>query len=284
MQFFEELGNYTFLQHAVLASLLASIACGVMGSYVVVRRISYIAGAIAHCVLGGMGMARYLQVVHGMEFFTPLVGATLAAIIAAFIIGLATLYARQRSDTVLSVVWALGMAIGITFITRTPGYYQDLMSYLFGDILMVGRGDLWLIAGLDLVIVIATLLFYNKFLVISFNEELARLRGIKVGFYNLLLLELIALTVVLLVQVVGLVMVIALLALPAATAAQVTKNLWKMMLLAIILSVLFTIGGLAISYEPELPAGATVIELAGLVYLVIILAKWLWSRRAAKES
>lgn len=277
--FWDALWRYPFLQYALLAGLLASVACGIVGSFVVVRRATYAGGAIAHCVLGGMGVARYLQVVHGVAWMTPILGATAAAVLAALIIALVTYSGQQREDTVLSAVWAIGMAVGISFIAATPGYYEDLMSYLFGNILMVSGSDLLLMGVLDFVVVGATLLFYDRFLIISFQPEVARLRGIRVGLYHALLLLLTSLTVVLLTQVVGLVMVIALLTLPAATASQFVRRLWQMMVLASALCLLFTVGGLAISYGPELPAGATVIELAGAAYLLVLGGKWLLARR-----
>lgn len=276
--FWEHLQMYTFLQYAILGGALASVACGVVGSFVVVRRTTYVAGAIAHCVLGGMGAARYLQRVHGVEWMTPMIGATAAAMLAALIIAAVTISGRQREDTVLSAIWAIGMAVGISFITATPGYYEDLMSYLFGNILMVGFSDIWQMALLDAVIVILMLLFYNKFLVISFQPELARLRGIRVGLYHTLLLLLISLTVVLLTQVVGLVMVIALLTLPAATALHFARRLWVAMVVASALCFLFTVSGIVLSYGPELPAGATVIQVAGASYLLTVFGKWVWKK------
>lgn len=277
-EFFEHFGRYPFLQSAVAAGALASVASGIVGTYVVTRRRTYIAGAISHCVLGGMGAARYLQLKHGVTWLTPLAGATLAALAAALIIAVVTLYGKQREDTVLSAVWAVGMAVGVSFIAATPGYNEDLMSYLFGNILMVGRRDLWLMVGLDVAVVSVTLLFYNRFLVMSFHEELACMRGISVPLYSVLLLVLTALTVVLLVQVVGIVMVIALLTLPAATASHLVRRLPYVMVTAIVLSMLFTIGGIAISYGPELPAGATIVELAGGTYLFVLLGRGVWRR------
>ena len=267
------------MQHALLAGLLAAVACGIVGTYVVVRRITYIAGGIAHCVLGGIGAALYLQRVCGWTFIRPLHGAVVAALLAAMIIGLVSLRAKQREDTVIGALWAVGMAAGVLFIARTPGYSQDLMSYLFGNILMVTAGDLWLIAILDVLVVAVALLFYNQFQAICFDEEFARVRGIPVEFYYLLLLALIALTVVLLVSVVGIVMVIALLTLPVAVAGYFARRLWQMMVLAIGFSILFTTAGLAVSYKPDLPAGATVIILAGAVYLLVTIASRLLRRR-----
>lgn len=266
--FFADLANYRFLQYALLASVLVSVASGVVGAYVVVRRITYIAGSIAHCVLGGLGAAKYLQIVHGWQWFSPMYGAAATAVLAAIIIGLVTIKAKQREDTVIGALWAIGMAAGVLFIARTPGYQEDVMSYLFGDILLVERHDLWLIAGLDAAVVLLGILFYNKFLAVCFDEEFARLRGVRVEFYYLLLLCLTALTVVLMMKVVGIVMVIALLTLPAAVAGYFARTLWQMMILGILLSMAFTTSGLVLSYRPNLPAGATIIVLAGLAYLL----------------
>lgn len=272
IQFFIDLQEYTFLQNALLAGLLAGVACGVVGSYVVTRRISYIAGGIAHCALGGIGAARYFQKVHGWESFEPIYGAILAALLAAGLIGFVSIRAAEREDTVISALWALGMAVGLLFITRTPGYNEDLMSYLFGNILLVGPQDLILLVVLDGIVVSLTILFYNRFLAVCFDEEFSRLRGVPVEFFYLLLLVLIALTVVLLISVVGIVLVIALLTLPAAVAGRFTRSLVRMMVLAALLSMLFTTGGLAASYGPNLPAGAVTITIAGIVYLAVNLS------------
>jgi zinc transport system permease protein len=268
--FLSDLPRYPFLQYALITGVLASIACGIIGSYVVTKRISYIAGSIAHTVLGGLGAARYFQTVYHWEWFHPLYGAVFAALISAVIIGLVSMRAKQREDTVIGSLWAVGMATGILFIYKTPGYNEDLMSYLFGSILMVSPQDLWMIAGLDILVVIAGVLFYNQFLALCFDEEYARLRGVQVEFYYLVLLCLTALTVVLLVTVVGIVMVIALITLPAAVAGELTKRLWHMMALSTVLTVFFTTAGLAVSYGPDLPAGATTIIIAGTTYLLVV--------------
>lgn len=270
MEFLSALSNNVLLQRALLAGIIASVACGVVGSYVVARRITYIAGGVAHCTLGGMGAARYFHEVYGWTWLHPLHGAMTAALLAAVIIGWVSLRAKQREDTVISALWAIGMAVGILFIARTPGYYEDLMSYLFGNILLVSRGDLFMIAGLDVAVVACGVLLYNKFLAVCFDEEFARIRGVSVDFYYLLLLCLTALTVVVLVKVVGLVMVIALLTLPVAVAGSFARRLWQIMLLSTFISIGLTTGGLAVSYGPELPPGATTIVLAGALYLIVI--------------
>ena len=270
-EFVAALQQQTFLQYALLTGILAGIACGVVGSYVVTRRITYIAGGIAHSVLAGLGAARYCQTVFGWAWLNPLYGAVAAALAAALVIALVSLWsAKEREDTVIGAVWAVGMAVGILFIFKTPGYNEDLMSYLFGNILMVSSEDLWLIAALDALVVGVGLLFYNQLLAVCFDEEFARLRGVHVDFFYLLLLCLTALTVVLLVTVVGIVMVIALLTLPVAVAGHFAKRLWQMMVLSAVLTILLNSFGLFFSYGADLPAGATTIVLAGALYLAVI--------------
>jgi len=268
---------YPFMRYALVAGLLASVACGVVGTYVVSRRIVFVSGGIAHCVLGGMGLAHYLAAVRGWPV-TPVQGAVAAALAAALIIGAVSLRAGQHEDTIIGALWAVGMAVGLIFISRTPGYNADLMSYLFGNILMVRRADMWLIGGLSLLIVIVAGALYGRFQAICFDSEFAWLRGVKVHAYYMLLLCLTALTVVVLIQVVGLILVIALLSLPAAIAGQYARSLGRMMVGAVALGALFTVSGLAASYGPDLPAGATIIVIAGLAYLLSTLGRWAYKR------
>ena len=260
-EFIEALLQYGFLQKALVGGLLASIGCGIMGSYVVVKRIGFLAGGISHAVLGGMGAALFYG-------FSPLGGALGAALIAALLIGWISLRWKEREDTLIGALWAIGMAIGIIFISKTPGYGVNLMSYLFGNILMVPQKDIWLMALMDALVLATVMLVYRQFLAVSFDEEFARLRGVPVTFFYLLLLCMVAVTVVLLIQVVGLILVIALLTLPAAIAAQYLHSLGRMMLAASILGMIFTTTGLAISYTADLPAGATIILVAGMAYLI----------------
>ncbi|QEP42512.1 metal ABC transporter permease [Ectothiorhodospiraceae bacterium BW-2] len=266
MEFFIALGSYPFLQHALLAALLASLGCGVVGTYVVVKRIAFIAGGIAHSVLGGMGAAVY----YGFE---PLHGALIAAVVAALLIGWVRLQWRAQEDTLIGALWAVGMAIGILFLSQSPGYQSDLTSYLFGNILLVPRESLWFMAGLDLILLLVVGLFQRQFLAVVFDEEFARLRGISVAFFYLLLLILVAVTVVLLIQVVGLILVLALLTLPAAVAGHYLHSLGRMMVVATLLGAGLSVSGLALSYQYDLPAGATIILLAGLLYIISAASK-----------
>ena len=272
--FFTALTEHAFLQTAVAAALLASIGCGVMGTYVVVKRITFIAGGIAHSVLGGMGAAAYYG-------FDPLHGALLAAIAAALLIGWVRLHWHTQEDTLIGALWAIGMAVGVLFIAKSPGYQADLTSYLFGNILLVPRASLWFMLALDIVLLAVVAAYHRQFLAVVFDEEFARLRGIPVGFFYLLLLVLVAVTVVLLIQVVGLILVLALLTLPAAIAGHHVHSLGRMMLIAVVLGSLLSVAGLAVSYGPDLPAGPTIILLAGGAYIgSALLVQFINHRRA----
>jgi zinc transport system permease protein len=275
--FFIAFSEHAFLQTAVIAALLSSIGCGVIGTYVVVKRIAYIAGGIAHSVLGGMGAAVYFG-------FDPLLGALPAAIVAALLIGLIRLYWRTQEDTLISALWAIGMAVGVIFIAKTPGYQGDLMSYLFGNILLVPKQSLWFMAGLDLVLLVFVAAFHRQFLAVVFDEEFARLRGVPVTFFYLMLLILVAVTVVLLIQVVGLILVLALLTLPAAVAGHYVNSLGRMMLIATLLGIGVSVSGIALSYEPDLPAGPTIILLAGAIYVLSAVYTHMSQRYKAKNT
>ena len=269
MEFFTALTEFSFLRHALVAGLLASVASGVVGTFVVTRRITVIAGSLAHSVLGGMGVAYWLRAVHDVQWLQPIHGALAAAVLAAVIIALVRLRGGEREDTVISALWALGMAIGILFLARTPGYKADLMTYLFGNIVLVDPSELRLLLALDVVVVVVAALFYRPLLAICFDEEFARVRGVRVGSFYLLLLLLVALAVVTLIYVVGIVLVIALLTLPVSIAGRFSRKLWHMMVLSALLSAVVTAAGLAISYQPDLPVGATTILIAGAAYLVV---------------
>jgi len=280
MTFFQALMNHAFLQNAVLAGLLASLACGIVGTYVVVRRMSFISGGIAHAVLGGMGVAYFAG-------GRPMLGAIIAALLFALAVGWISLQAKQQEDTLIGALWAVGMAVGILFIYKTPGYAVDLLSYLFGNILMVSRADIVIVIALDLVILATVLLFYKGFMAVCFDEEFARVQGIHVKTLYIGLLCLIALTIVILVQIVGIVLVIALLTLPAAIAGQWAQGLRQMMGAACFCGLLFVLGGLMVAYPFDLPAGAAIVLCAGLGFILSTIIRnlpvrdWgrMWSRR-----
>ena len=258
-----------FLRYAFIMGGLASICFGIIGTFVTIKKIGYLAGAISHCVFGGIGLALFLQVRMGLVWFDPIFGAVIAAVIAAVIVGLVTLHAKEREDTIIGTLWAVGMASGILLIDITPGYF-NLASYLFGDILLISDRDLLYVASLDIVVLGIFILFFNRFFGVCFDDEFTSLRGINTTFFYLLLLILTALTVVLLVRIVGIVLVIALLTIPPAIASFYAKRLWQMMIYSIFICLFFTWAGLGVSYSLSLSSGPTIIVISGIAYLVLI--------------
>lgn len=253
--------QYDFMRNALIAGLLASVACGIVGAYVVTKRIVFISGGIAHASFGGIGLGYLVGI-------SPVVGALFFALASALGIGFITRRTRLPEDTAIGVLWAMGMASGIIFIGLSPGYAPDLFSYLFGNILTVPFSDLILMLILDIVIIGIVTALYKEFLVLSFDEEFGTVVGVPVETLYFLLLCMIGLTVVLLIRVVGIILVIALLTIPAALARQYTYDLRKMMLLAISFGAVFTFGGLWLSYLFDVASGATIILLSGTVLLV----------------
>jgi zinc transport system permease protein len=253
--------QYQFMQNALLAGLLAAIACGIVGVYVVVKKVVFISGGIAHASFGGIGLG-YLAGIN------PVLGAMIFAVASSLGIGLVTRRTRLPEDTAIGILWAMGMALGIIFIGLAPGYAPDLFSYLFGNILTVPFFDLMLMLILDVVIIAFVVLLYKEFLYLSFDEEFSTVSGVPTEGLYLLLLCLVALTVVVLIRVVGIILVIALLTIPAALARQFTHSLKKMMLLAILAGVIFTFSGLWISYVLNLASGATIILVSGTVLFI----------------
>lgn len=268
--------SLSFYRDTIIVSLMASVIAGVLGSVVVTRRISSMAGAISHSVLGGIGLALYSQRVLAWSWFHPLLGATIAAILSAYLLHATTRKGRQREDSLVGVIWVVGMAIGLLFLAKTPGY-ADPMVYLFGNILLVSSADIWRVGILALLLLLFALLGYHRIQSYCFDPEFARIRGLPVDAYNLGLLLLTSLAVVLLINVVGSILVIALLTLPAATACLYARHLWQMMLMATILCAIGSILGLTLSYYQDLPTGPSIILALGGIYLLGILGKSLRS-------
>ncbi len=265
--------QYEFMQNALIAGLLASIACGIIGAYVIVRRIVFISEGIAHASFGGIGLG-YLA------GFSPITGALIFSLGAALGIGFITRKTRLAEDTAIGILLTMGMALGIIFIGLAPGYAPDLFSYLFGNILTVPNSDLVMMIVLDAIIVGMVAALYKEFLALAFDEEFSTVIGIPVNTLYLLLLCMIALTVVLLIRVVGAILVVALLTIPTALARQFTYDLRKMMLLSVLFGAVFTFGGLWISYELDVASGAAIILLGGTV----LFAYLGWRRLARRFS
>jgi len=259
--------QFEFMRNALFAGVLVSIACGILGSYVVVNRTVFISGGIAHAAYGGIGLGYFL----GIE---PIWAAIPFSLAAALVMGFVHQRTRQYADTLIGVLWAMGMAIGIIFIDLTPGYAADLMSYLFGSILAVSRSSVITMLILDIVIILLFYIFYKEFLAISFDEEFAKVLNVPVEPLYFLQLGLTALTVVITMRVVGLIMVIALLTIPAAISTQFTTKLHHMMIFSSVLGVVFTLIGLYLSYIFNLTSGATIIMVAGFGFLFSMLYEW----------
>jgi len=256
-----EVLQYEFMQNALIAGLLAAVACGIVGVYIVVKKVVFISGGIAHASFGGIGLGYFLGI-------NPVLGAMFFTLVSALSIGLVTRRTRLPEDTAIGILWSMGMALGIIFVGLAPGYAPDLFSYLFGNILTVPTFDLMLMLILDAVIITVVLLLYKEFLFLSFDEEFSTVAGVPTERLYLLLLCLVALTVVVLIRVVGIILVIALLTIPAALARQFTHSLKKMMLLAILAGVVFTFSGLWLSYLLDLASGATIILVSGTVLFI----------------
>lgn len=274
------LGNpdLPFLRNAFYAGILSSVLFGVVGAVVTVRRIAGLAGSISHAVLGGIGLALFLSVHKIVPGLQPLTGALVFAIFSALVIGVVSLKAKQRVDTAINAIWAIGMSLGVLFLAKTPGY-TDLMSYLFGNILFISSQNLILLAILDLVVLVLVYRFYPQLEASAFDEEFAKVRGVPTEGLFLAILILTAVAVVLLQTFVGLVMVIAMLTLPPGTASYLARNLASLMVWGVVFSFLFSIGGLALSWVYDLPTGAVVVVLSGDVYIGAAGIKGFFMRR-----
>ena len=258
--------QYEFFRNAVIAGILVSIAGGIIGSLVVVNRIIFLAGGIAHSAYGGVGMGLFFG-------FNPVFGALGFSLVSALLMGAVQRNKNLRQDTAIGMLWAIGMAIGVILIDLTPGYKAELESYLFGSILAVPTNDLWLMFLIDLIIIALVYLFYKELLAISFDETFALVRNIPVTQIYLLLMGMIALVVAMMMQVVGLILVIALLSIPPALSNQFVKDLKAMMGLGMSFSLLFVTVGLGFSYSFNLTSGSTIILVSAIAYLISSIIK-----------
>lgn len=265
----ENIFQYQFMQRAFIAAVLVSIACGIVGTYVVIKRIVSLSGAISHAAFGGVGLGYFLGV-------NPVLAAIPFSIVSAMGIGTIRDRVKVSEDTAIGILWSLGMAIGIIFINLTPGNAPDLFSYLFGSILTIDNSDLYIMFILDLIIIVTVFLFQREFLAISFDEEFSKVLGVPTEFIYMLLLSLVALSVVVLIKVVGVILIIALLSIPAAISKQFTYDIKKLMLFSVITGIILTVVGLLLSYIFNLASGATIILVLGIAFTVVSLVKKYW--------
>ena len=270
----QSLFTYDFMRNALYASLLVGIVCGLVGTLVVLNRIVFLGGGIAHAAYGGIGLAYFF----GQD---PLLGAILFSILSALGMGVVHLRTKTRSDTLIGVMWSIGMAVGIIFVSLTPGFKADLMSYLFGSLLAVSAGDLRVMALVALLVGAFVVIFFRSLQAISYDEVFSTVRNVPVSALYLLMLVMIGLTVVAAMRVVGLIMVIAMLTIPPAVAGLFLKDMKGMMLLSIGLSWLFSALGLLVSFTLNLQAGSVIILVAALSYLAAAGIKKLTTRPMA---
>ncbi len=253
---------FPFVRNAIWAGLLASVLCGVIGTFVVVKRMVFIGGGISHAAFGGLGVCYYL----GVE---PLLGAALVAVLSAFALGAVDRRRERTRDAVIGISWALGMAVGIVFIYKTPGYAPNLMSYLFGNILTVGTRDLLFALALVALVLGLLVLFFKEFVAVSFDEVFAAVQGVPVRAVVTLLMALTALTVVLLIQLVGIILVIALLTIPPLIGLQLARDFTRVLAVATLAGALITLGGLLLSYRFDVPSGPAIV-LLGFALLALV--------------
>jgi len=254
--------NFGFFRNAFLAALVASITCGIIGTYIVSRRIVFISGGITHASFGGIGMGYYFG-------FDPILGAIAFGILSALGIEFFTKRADLREDSAIAMLWSLGMALGVIFIFLTPGYAPNLMSYLFGNILTVSKGDLIYLFILAVFVIGFFLTFYRMIIFVSFDEEFALTNNAPVRLFNALLISLVALTIVLNIRVVGIILVMSLLTIPQAIANLFTKRFDIMMIYSILFGFVGSITGLAFSYIYDIPSGAAIIFTLVVLYGII---------------
>lgn len=250
-----------FMQRALIAGVLTSVLLAILGFFVVLRKMSFIGVGIAHAAFGGVALGQFL----GIPLF---LSASVFSVATGLGIGLVTRRGKLREDTAIGIFFAAGMALGVLFLTLKPGYASDIMSYLFGSILAVTTTDLWIITAFAFVILLLLVLFFKELLASSFDANLARASGIPEVFTSYLLLVLVSLGIVAAIKIVGIVLVSALLVLPAATALQWSRRYLRVLALAVLFGVVYTVTGLVISYLINIPSGATIVLLGTVVFLL----------------
>ncbi|MBU4535607.1 MAG: metal ABC transporter permease [Euryarchaeota archaeon] len=261
--------QYQFMQNAFIAAILVSIACGVVGTYVVIKKIVFISGGISHAAFGGIGLGYLLGI-------NPVLSAIPFSVVSAVLMGSLGKKVELSEDAAIGILWSVGMALGIIFINLSPGYAPDLFSYLFGSILTVPYQDLLIMLVLDLIILGTVGLFHREFTAISFDEEFAEVMGVPSQLIYIILLALVALSVVVLIKAVGIILIIALLTIPAAISRQFTHHIPRLMMTSVILGVILTSMGLWLSYLFNLASGATIVLVLGAAFFISAILKKIW--------
>ncbi len=261
-----EILQYEFMRNALLAAILVSIACGIVGTFVVIKKIVFISGGITHAAFGGIGLGYLLGV-------NPVLTAIPFSLLSAIGIGVISKKTKISEDSAIGILWTVGMALGIIFIGLAPGYAPDLFSYLFGSILTVPFTDIIIMIILDIIIIVTVLLLSKEFQALSFDEEFSEIVGVPTQTLYLILLCLVALSVIVLIRVVGIVLIIALLTIPTTIAKQFTNRLRRLIAYSTLCAVILTVVGLWLSYLFDLPSGATIVLLLAFVFLISALIK-----------
>lgn len=271
-----ELFNYTFFQHALLGSLFASIACGIIGTYIVTRRLVFISGGITHASFGGIGIGLYTGI-------SPILGAAIFSVLSAFGVEWLSKRKDMREDSAIAVFWTFGMAVGIIFSFLAPGFTPDLSTFLFGNILTITLSDIWMLAILSLVLIGFFTCFLTTIIYIAFDREYARSQRIPVRLFEYILIMFIALTIVSCLRMIGIVLVISLLTLPQMTSNLFTHSFKKIIFMSIGIGFMSCIGGLLLSYQLQVPSGASIIFFSILVYAFCKMSKTLYLCRQTKK-
>lgn len=276
MNFIAEIFQYQFLAHAALACLLCGIACGIIGTYVVCRRLVFLSGGITHASFGGIGMAYYFGA-------NPLLGALIFAILSAW--GIETFTSRKqiREDSAIGLIWSLGMAIGIIFIYLTPGYAPNLMSFLFGNILSVTSTDIIWMAIVDAFILLIFATMYRSILYVAFDREYARSQNFPTRIVSYLMATLVAITIVISIRVVGIVLLISLLTIPAVIGNLISKSFNRILIYGSVIAALSAFAGLYISYKTNIPSGASTIFVLTLTLIAVKTTTFVRNKRSLKS-
>ena len=276
MKIVMDLLQYTFIQHALIGSLLASIACGLVGTYIVTRRLVFISGGLTHASFGGIGLGLYTGL-------SPILSAAVFAVLSAFGVEWLSKRKDMREDSAIAVFWALGMAVGVMFTFLSPGFAPDLSAYLFGNILTITQSDLALLGSVAAVLVIFFTLFIHPLTYMAFDPEFARSQGLNVQLLEYVMMMFIALTIVACLRMVGIVLVISLLTIPQMTANLFVHRFHHIIWLSVGIGYVSCLGGLYLSFRENIPSGASIIFFSIVIYAVCKAVKSLWIYRRQRR-